>query len=149
MELVTPTLTNTLVHQKKIRDSSESIGGNALTSDLNKMAEYKPSSGDLRHKVVFKQPTSSLNDEGGKEVSYTEAFTTWAAVKAFNMHRTTEANATALIGALDFYVRYSADRAAITKEWLINYNSKEYVIHEIEPIDQLEKFIRFTAKTKG
>jgi hypothetical protein len=30
-------------------------------------------SGDLKHKVVFKQPASSLNDEGGKETTYTNA----------------------------------------------------------------------------
>lgn len=108
----------------------------------------KINSGDLIHKVVFKQPASSLNDQFESEVTYSDAITTMAAVLKFNVHRTTEANATLLIGSLDFYVRYTSDRSAINKRWLINYRGKDYVIHEIEPIEQKEMFIRFTAKAK-
>lgn len=105
-------------------------------------------SGELRHKVIFKEPASSLNDQFEKELTYSDAITTVAAIKNFNQHRTTEANATLLIGALDFYIRYSSARSAISKRWLINYKAKDYVIHEIELIDQKEMFIRFTAKVK-
>lgn len=105
-------------------------------------------SGELRHKVVFKQPASSLNDEGGRENTYTDEITTWAKVVRFNQYRTTEAEATALIGALDFYVRYSVDRSAINKNWLISYKGQDYTIHQIEPIEQKEMFLRFTAKAK-
>jgi SPP1 family predicted phage head-tail adaptor len=104
-------------------------------------------SGDLRHKVVFKQPSSLKNDEGGKEITHADAITTWARVEKFNQYRKTETNATTLTGALDFYIRYSTDRQAITKDWLIRYNGKDYTIHKIEPIDQKERFIRFTAKS--
>ena len=108
-------------------------------------------SGDLNQKVVFKQPTSSLNDQKEKTVSYSSQIITWAAVKRFNKNRTTEAHADALIGSLDFYVRYSVDRAAITKAWLINYRNADFVIQEIEPVEiseTKERFLRFTAKTK-
>lgn len=108
----------------------------------------KITSGDLIHKVVFKQPTSSLNTEFEKELTYADAITTMAAVMKFNQYRTTEANASLLIGALDFYVRYTTANSAIGKEWLINYRSQDYVVHEIEMIDQKQMFIRFTAKTK-
>lgn len=104
-------------------------------------------SGKLKHKIVFKQPSSSLNDEGGKENTYTDQITTRAQVERFNQYRTTE-DATTLIGALDFYVRYSVDRSAINKTWLIEYRGKDYTIHLIEPIEQKENFLRFTAKAK-
>lgn len=106
-------------------------------------------SGDLRHKVVFKQPASSLNDQKEKIITYSNAITTWAKVERFNQYRTTEAEAAALIGSLDFYVRYSVERSAISKEWLINYRSQDYTIHQIELVEQRESFLRFTAKVKS
>jgi SPP1 family predicted phage head-tail adaptor len=111
----------------------------------------KIKSGDLTRKVVFQQPTSSLNDQKEKTLTLTDAFTTFAAVKKFNKNRTTEAHATALIGSLDFYVRSSTERQAVTEDWLIAMDGKDYVIHEIEPVDMedsKETFLRFTAKAK-
>lgn len=111
----------------------------------------KITSGDLKHKVVFKQPTSSLNDQKEKVVSCTPAINTWAAIRRFNKNRTTEAHADVLIGSLEFYVRSSTDRKLITEEWLLYHDSKDYTIHQIEPVemsDTKETFIRFTAKAK-
>jgi 6-phosphogluconate dehydrogenase len=108
----------------------------------------KVTSGDLIHKVIFKQPTSSLNEQFEKEITYTDAITTRAAVLRFNQYRTTEANATLLMGARDFYIRHSIERESIDKRWLIHYRGKDWVIHEIEPIEEKEMFIRFTAKAK-
>lgn len=105
--------------------------------------------GELKHQVVFKQPTSSLNDEGGREVTYTTSITTWAKVDKFNQYRTTEAMADDLIGSLDFYIRYSADRSAINKDWRIEYKGEDYIIHQIELVEQKEMFLRFTAKGSG
>jgi hypothetical protein len=88
------------------------------------------------------------NDEGGKRKTYIPFIETRAYVEGFNQYRTTEAEAAVLIGALDFYVRWSIDREAITKDFLINYKGKDYTIHKIESIEQKEKFLRFTAKAK-
>jgi SPP1 family predicted phage head-tail adaptor len=104
--------------------------------------------GMINKPVVFKQPSSLKNDEGGIEKTFTDAIETRAFVDRFNQYRTTEAEAVTLIGALDFYVRWAASREAITKEWLINYKGQDYTIHKIEHLDQREKFIRFTAKAK-
>ena len=106
------------------------------------------SSGELKHKIVFKQPSSLKNDEGGIRKTYTTFLETWAKVDRFNQYRTTEAEAAVLIGALDFYVRHSTDREQITKDFLINYRNQDYTIHKIERIEQKEKFLRFTAKAK-
>jgi SPP1 family predicted phage head-tail adaptor len=108
----------------------------------------KLNTGDLKHRVVFKQPTSSLNDELGEERTYATAFTVWAAVRNFNQFRTTEANATELIGSLDFYVRYSSQVENVTKDWLLEYKAEDYTIHEIENVDQENVFFRFTAKVR-
>lgn len=113
------------------------------------MAVSKVDAGDLNRRVVFKQPTSSLNDEGGTEITYAAAFETWANVKKFNQYRTTEAGADVLIGSLDFTIRWSGAREAITKDWLIEYDGEDYVIHQIEHLDQDQRFIRFTARSRG
>jgi SPP1 family predicted phage head-tail adaptor len=104
--------------------------------------------GLINKPVTFKQPVSSLNDEGGKEVTFTDAISTRAFVDRFNQYRANEVEAVALIGALDFYIRWAASREAITKDWLINYKGSDYTIHQIEQINQKQKFIRFTAKAK-
>lgn len=106
-------------------------------------------SGELKHKVVFKQPTSSLNDEGGNEVSYpSNTITTWALVRNFNQNRSQDPAGASLVGALDFFIRYSQTNDTITKDWLLVYGGDEYTIHRIEPLDQQKNFILITAKVK-
>jgi head-tail adaptor len=112
------------------------------------MATKTISAGDLKHKVVFKQPNSSLNDEAGEVRTYTAQVTTWAYVTAYKEHRDTDAASTVLARALDFYVRYSAANSAITKDWLIEYKADDYVIHQIELIEQDKNFLRFTGKVR-
>lgn len=111
----------------------------------------KINSGDLKHKVVFKQPTSSLNDEAGVEYSYDPPLSTvitWAAMKNIDIRRVTEAMQTVLIDSRDFYVRYSSQTSPIDKKWLIEWKSKNYTIHENPVVDEENKFIRITAKTR-
>lgn len=105
-------------------------------------------SADLRHKVVFKQPTSSLNDEAGIEKTFATALTTWAAVRGVSSSRVTEANSNYLVDGLDFYVRYSSQIEPVTKDWLIEYKAENYTIHEIVVMDQENRFVRFTAKVR-
>jgi SPP1 family predicted phage head-tail adaptor len=106
-------------------------------------------SGDLKHKVVFKQPVSSLNDEQGIELSYpTDTIITWAAVRNIDVRRLTEASQTILADSKDFYVRWSSANEGITKDWLLVYKGDNYTISETEPINEEMKFIRFTAKTR-
>src|SRR6476660_8981865 len=108
--------------------------------------------GDLRRKVLFKEPTSSLNDEQGIELSYDPPASTlnpWAAIRNIDVRRITEANQTFLVGAKDFYIRWSNAAEAITKDWLIEYKNQDWVIAEIEQINEEDRFIRFTAKTRS
>lgn len=104
--------------------------------------------GDLKHRVVFKQPTSSLNDEGGEEKTFTTILTTWAKVTAFKQNRVVDADTTVLAEALDFYIRYNSSTAEINKDWLLEYQDLDYTIHLIENVDQLKNFIRITAKAR-
>lgn len=110
----------------------------------------KISSGDLTERVVFKQPVSSLNDEGGIERDYSTpvtTLTTWAMVERFNIKKTSEALSESLVGSLDFYVRESSAKDAITKDWIITYNGEDYTISEIDPF-AVDDHIRFTAKVR-
>jgi head-tail adaptor len=103
-------------------------------------------SGDLVHKVTIKRPVSSLNNEGGRQLTYETAFETFAAVRNPSMYRATDAAGTTLVGTKDFYIRYSAERSLIGKEWLINYETKDYIVHEVENIDQRKWYIKFKAR---
>jgi hypothetical protein len=105
--------------------------------------------GLINKPVIFKSPTITVNNEGGQEVEYETGLETRAHVERFNQYRGTEANVTALIGALDFTIRYREAAEVIDKDWLIEYKGNDYVIHNIEPLDQEQRFLRFTAKSKG
>lgn len=105
--------------------------------------------GLINKAVIFKQPTITTNNEGGQEVEYSTGIETRAHVERFNQYRATEANVTALIGALDFYIRYREAAEAINKDWLIEFKGVDYVIHVIELLDYEDRFYRFTAKSKG
>jgi SPP1 family predicted phage head-tail adaptor len=104
--------------------------------------------GLLNKPITFKQPSSLKNDEGGVENTYSEYLTTRAYVEGFNQYRTTEADAAGLIGAKDFYIRWSLDRETINKDFLIEYKGLDWTIHKIETIEEKQKFLRFTAKVK-
>jgi hypothetical protein len=107
-------------------------------------------SGDLRHKVILKKPgTVTKNDEGGIQYGpYTEIIYTFAAIKEISQSRVTEQNSTALLNSKDFYIWWSAARDAVSKDWILSYKNEDYVIHEIENLEQLNQFLRITAKVK-
>jgi SPP1 family predicted phage head-tail adaptor len=103
--------------------------------------------GDYNRRVTFKQPATTVNDEGGPETTYTTAFETWAKIKRTNQVRALEANAIALIDSDTLSVRYAANRLAITKDWLVNYDSKDHVIHSINSESKAD--VVFIVKAKS
>ena len=103
-------------------------------------------SGDYNRKVIFKSPTITQNDEGGEETTYEEEITTWAKVKRTNQFRALEAGSAALIDSDTLTIRNSNDRASINKDWLVNYDGKDHVIHSINSENKRE--IVFIVKAK-
>jgi len=104
-------------------------------------------SGDLKHRVVLKQPTEAVNNEGGTELSYpTSTIETWAAIKTGRQYRTNEASGTGIITVDEFFIRWAAARGSIAKDWLLVFNSKDYTIHEVDTSSK--KFIRIVARVK-
>ncbi len=89
--------------------------------------------GELKRKVNFKKPTQSTNSEGGIERTYAAELTSIPAkIKRNNQLRALEAGATVLINSDTVTIRNAANRAQITKDWLVNYNSIDHVIHSID-----------------
>ena len=87
----------------------------------------------MRHKVLFKLPSTSQNDEGGIEVdTYTTTITTWAFVREVNQARAVEITGSALLHTKEIYIRWAEARDVITKDWLVTYRGEDYVIHEKE-----------------
>lgn len=105
-------------------------------------------SGDLKHTVVFKQPTSSLNDEGETVKSFADFYTCKAARLNFRDSRVTQAEQVSLIGAFDFYVRYCTSTQLVSKDFLISHEGKDFTIFNIDRNALYKEFIVFTAKVK-
>jgi SPP1 family predicted phage head-tail adaptor len=105
---------------------------------------------DLRHKVILKKPgTKTKNNEGGLQYGpYTEVMVTFAAIKEISQSRVNEANATALLNSKDFFIRWSTPWEEIDKDWIISYKGEDYIIHEVENMEEKNLFFRITAKVK-
>lgn len=102
--------------------------------------------GDYNRKVVFKAPTITQNNQGGEKTTYEDQITTWAKIKRTNQFRALEAGSAALIDSDTLIVRNSLDREAINKDWLVNYDNKDHVIHSINSENKTE--IVFIVKAK-
>lgn len=103
-------------------------------------------SGQYNRKVIFKKPTTTVNDEGGQSAAYANELTVWAKIKRNNQVRALEANATALINSDTLIIRNADDRPQINKNWLVNYDSKDHVIHSIDDSNVTE--VLFIVKAK-
>lgn len=107
-------------------------------------------SGDLRHKIILKAPQTSKNEEGGIEITYPfPNIETFAKVAKTSEKRVNEANTTSIRYSKEFEIRYSAGRTNITKDWLLVYKDQQYIIEELNLVDESEKWIRIVASTKA
>lgn len=104
--------------------------------------------GSMTQRVVFKQPASSLNNEGGKEKTFTSFWITYAARENYKDFRRVEVPGTAIVGTFDFYVRWCSNSLAITKDYLIENEGKDFTISNIDRNSYVKQFIKFTAKAK-
>ena len=112
------------------------------------MAVKNISAGELKRTVVFKSPVSTRNSQGGKETTFTEAGSAKAKIEATNQ-RMIEV-APVLLNTDTVHVRYSLERAAITKDWLVAYDGLDHVIHSVERTGaERNDFIRLIVKAKG
>lgn len=102
--------------------------------------------GDYNRKVVFKSPVINTNNQGGEETDYQEEFTTWAKIKRTNQFRALEAGSSSLIDSDTVVIRSSTDRQTINKDWLLNYDSKDHVIHSINGENKKEIVLIVKAK---
>lgn len=107
-------------------------------------------SGLLKQRVEFFEPTTTVNDQGGKDKTYSVAISTRAYVTATDDFRAQMANATALVGTVRVFIRFRASALLIRKDWLIRYNGKDHVIHSIGSAEGEDKktYLEFLAKSK-
>lgn len=90
----------------------------------------KVHAGQLKRNITLKQPVSSRNTEGGKEKTFTEVTQARARITSSTARKYDVEPV--LLHTDDVVFRYSETRGAITKEWVINYDNMDHVIHSIE-----------------
>lgn len=112
------------------------------------MAIKQIHTGDMRFPVRLKQPVTAVNDEGGRTLTYDAGVLTFAAVKEVSQSRGTD-GFTVITDSKDFFIRWSADRDLMDKDWLISYMNQDYTINEIEKIGELKHIIRLRGKIRG
>lgn len=116
---------------------------------LVKSMASKIHSGDLKFRVAFKAPEETVNSEGGRELAYPDTtIETWSAIKDVRQYRTSEGEAVSLIGIKEFFIRWTEEREAIGKDWLLVYRGDEYTIHEAANLNNEKVFIRIVARKK-
>lgn len=100
--------------------------------------------GELIEVVVFKSPTVTVNNEGGRAKSFASTITTKAKVRSGRQART---EPDALSVSKEFTIRYRQDADLITKDWLIAYDGEDYTINSID-LDIKKQFLTFSGATK-
>lgn len=106
-------------------------------------------SGDIKHRIVLKQPTTTVNNEAGRELTYpTNTIETFAAIKDVRQYRTEEGSAVTILNVKEFFIRWTEDREVVNKDWLLVYDSRNYTIHEVSNLNNEKKFIRIAARVK-
>ena len=109
----------------------------------------KVHSGELKRNVVLKNPVDSRNAEGSK-VRVFEPVTTARAKVTTNNGKYFGDVEPVLLNTETVIFRYSHTRSAITDEWLLNFNSKDHVIHSLEFLGTEGKdFIKVICKANG
>lgn len=103
------------------------------------------SAGELNKKVVFKVP-STIRVDGEKFSTFASLSEVSAKIEQTNQHRALEV-APLLIGTDKVTVRYSSATKEVKKDWLVNYDSKDHVIHTIQFINL--QFIEVIVKANG
>ena len=103
------------------------------------------SAGDLDRKVVFKVPTKSRVN-GEKVTTFSSLPGIRASIEQTNQRRALEV-APLLLDTDKVTVRYSSLTSEVNKDWLVNYDSKDHVIHAIQFINR--QFIELVVKANG
>lgn len=106
----------------------------------------KINSGDLIHKVVFKQPESSLNDEGESERTYSDVFTLMCAKFQHKGVMVIEGNTTAFAKETAFYARVMPSTQLVTKKWLLESEGQTWLIDDIDKTTYYKQYIKFTVR---
>ncbi len=101
--------------------------------------------GMLNKRISLYRSTVTTNEGFGKDVNYNEAGSVWAYVKKKSGYRNQEAGIDGLEEQKDFYVRFSTFTGSITKDWLIKYDEKKYIIGDIQKISEGQMMIKITA----
>jgi SPP1 family predicted phage head-tail adaptor len=86
---------------------------------------------ELHYYIRLFRPEVIINDEGGREKTFLPEVITKGSVDRLNQARILEAGADALLDTEKVVLRFTKERANITKEWEVEYFGKRATIVEI------------------
>lgn len=103
--------------------------------------------GEFNKRVKVEGPTESINDEGGRVVSYAELFNVWARVERSSQ----KSEANGIYGdsqSITVTVRNSSYWNARNLDWMLVYDNGRYAIESIEKDEEEERFLIIRASAK-
>ena len=107
-----------------------------------------PHAGQLKRNITLKQPVESRDAQGGKVKTFQDV--TEARAKITGVTKRVSEIEPALLNADDVIFRYSTTRSAVTKDWIVNYDGLDHVIHSVEFLGtERNEFIKLVCKANG
>lgn len=104
---------------------------------------------EIRVPAIFKPNVEAVNDEGGEEQTHIAGLETFVAVKRISQSRAIEAGIDSLIEADLVEVR-NLDLEGLNKDWIIEYDGKDHIIHSIDPFGlNRRQWIQLITKVKS
>jgi hypothetical protein len=104
--------------------------------------------GQMNRLVKFEQPTTFVNDEGGREIGYTEAFNEWAEVSKNSGGFDSANGITGERSSYTIKVHWSSRMANVNVQWMVVYDNKRLKIESITRVNEFFAFAEINASTK-
>lgn len=101
--------------------------------------------GQMNKRITLAVPVTVKNDSYGLDTTYEDKVTVWAFARKLSGFRSVQANMAGLEITHEFFIRSSVITEAIDKNWLLRYDSKRYVIQDIEKMSERRELIKVVA----
>lgn len=104
--------------------------------------------GQMRDRVVFKEPVDTPVDGAGADTVYVESFVDWTKIEPLSSNRQLTDNQIQLQDGFRFNIRYRTSPQP-NKKMLVEYEGKDYTINSITERNERKRYWQITAITNN